>query len=182
MRYFLILLISKTLLILLISNTVIARDIYIVASVNQTPITNVDIQNSIDLLRIFSPDFKKYSNEQQQSLALRNEIQILLKEEYIKRTNFSLSREEKKQYASEIIEKLKNNVENPAEFTKKYENFINSEVMWRGVVEKVIKPSMNVSNDATQDPSIIEQYVQSQTLNILESLRKSSVIEMHNAS
>jgi hypothetical protein len=191
MKYFLILLIVK---LFFFCFSVKAEDVYIVAKVNRTPITNVDLHERIKMLRVIMPSFTQYQPEQQQMVALQNLIQDSLKQEYIKRVDFKLSNEEKKLYTESAIAMLKSiKVNKPQEFMKNYPDFFASEILWQGVVEKTIKPTINIS-DATiegihaKQPSltkeklremIIAQQVETQTMQILESLRKVSVIEVN---
>lgn len=192
MKYFLTLLTVKFLLFFCFFAK--AEEVYIVAKVNQTPITNVDLNERIEMLRVVMPNFTQYKPEQQQMVALQNLVQDALKQEYIKRVDFELSNEEKKLYRESALEMLKSiKVNNPQDFMRHHSDFFASEILWQGVVEKTIKPKINIS-DATlasiheKQPNIpkeklremiIAQQVETQTMQILESLRKVSVIEIN---
>jgi hypothetical protein len=173
--------------------SVTAEEVYIVAKVNQMPITNVDLNERIEMLHVVMPNFTQNKPEQQQMVALQNLVQDALKQEYIKRVDFELSDEEKKLYKESVLEMLKSvKVNNPEDFMSHHSDFFASEILWQGVVEKTIKPKINIS-DATLEnihekhpnipkeklsEMIIAQQVEAQTMQILESLRKVSVIEI----
>ena len=192
MKYFLTLLTVKLLLFCCFFAE--AQEVFIVAKVNQTPITNVDLNERIAILRVMMPDFSQYQQEQQQMVALQNLVQDALKQEYIKRVDFALSDEEKKLYKESVVAMLKSiKINNPQDFIKHYSDFFVSEILWQGVVEKIIKPTIKINDETlksihekqTNIPKeklremIISQQVNAQTMQILESLRKVSVIEVN---
>ena len=83
-------------------------------------------------------------------------------------------------------------VKNTDAFVKKYPNFVYDETLWQGVVEKSIKPSINITEEIidavhAQKPDVskeqlrtmlMQQQVQSQTAQLLESVKNISVIEI----
>ncbi len=183
------------LILLTVSFVSFAEEISIVATVNQTPITTFDIKERIEILQKLLPDFKKYSNEEKQMFALQNLVQDALKQEYIKRVNFTITKAEEGVYCDAFVEMLqKMGVKNTDAFIKKHQNFVHDETLWQGVVEKMMKPSINITDaiiDAVhaQKPDVpkeqirtmlMEQQVQSQTAQLLESVKNISVIEIKN--
>jgi hypothetical protein len=170
-----------------------AGEISIIATVNQTPITTFDVKERVEILQELLPDFKKYRNEEQQMLALQNVVQDALKQEYIKRVNFTITKAEERIYHITFVEMLQSmGVENTDAFIKKYPNFVHDETLWQGVVEKTIKPSINIIDEIidavhAQKPDVskeqlriilMQQQVQSQTAQLLESVKNISVIEI----
>lgn len=170
-----------------------STEIFIVATVNQTPITNIDLYNRGEILKIFMPEFEKLSQEQQITFSMQNLIQELLKKDYIKRMNIKISDAEVKQETQKFIEILKQfKVEDFNNFVKKNQDFVRSEIIWNIVVEKQIKPNISINEETIlaiqkEQPKmtknqIIEaitmQQIEMQTNQILESLKKISVIDI----
>lgn len=169
------------------------EEVYIIAKVNQTPITNIDLQDRIEILTMLFPQFKKYSTNEQTSFALQNLIQSALKQSYIERVEFTVTDEEQKIYNAISKETLKKiGVKNVQAFIAKYPDFFNSEARWQGVVEQLIKPSLNITDAIietvhAQKPEfskedireiLIQQQIESQTRQLLESMKGISVIEI----
>ena len=167
-------------------------EIKILAKVNQNVITNYDIGNRIEFLEITTPEMKKATQDEKKYYAMQSLIQDELRFEYAKRVNFKLDKEQKTRYRKVISDELqKKNIKNIAFVMEKNSNFIESEALWRGIVESTIRPKIQVSQEMVDDVAkkekklskdkianmIIEQQIQGQSAQILESIRKISIIE-----
>ena len=173
-------------------NAVAINEIKILAKVNQNVITNYDAQNRIEFLEMTTPEMKKATSDEKKYYAMQSLIQDELRLEYTKRVNFKLDKEQKVRYRKTISDELqKKNVKKIAFVMEKNSNFIESEALWRGVIETVIRPKIQISQEMVDDVSkkekklskekiadmIMEQQIQGQSAQILESIRKISIIE-----
>ena len=167
-------------------------EITILAKVNQNVITNYDIGNRIEFLEMTTPEMKKATGDEKKYYAMQSLIQDELRLEYAKRVNFKLDKEQKTRYRKAISDELqKKNIKNIAFVMEKNSNFIESEALWRGVVEAIIRPKIQISQEMVDDVAkkekklskekiadiIVEQQIQGQSAQILESIRKISIIE-----
>lgn len=190
MKYFLTLLTGSLLLV----HITFAGEIHIVAKVGQEPITNIDLQTRIETLQSFIPNFQQYKREKQHMFALQSLIQGILKKSYIQRVNFIITAQEKAQYTQYLLQTLASmKIKNINSFVKKYPDFIETEILWQAFTEKTIRPTINVTDSMLETihaqqkkhtkeqvkDLIIQQQVESQTMQILESLRKISFIEVY---
>ena len=189
-QFFRTLLTASTMLFSL--NAFAIDEIKILAKVNQNVITNYDIGNRIEFLEITTPEIKKATQDEKKYYAMQSLIQDELRFEYAKRVNFKLDKEQKTRYRKVISDELqKKNIKNIAFVMEKNSNFIESEALWRGIVESTIRPKIQVSQEMVDDVAkkekklskdkianmIIEQQIQGQSAQILESIRKISIIE-----
>ncbi len=177
----------------LFSLNVFATDeIKILAKVNQNIITNYDVQNRIQFLEMTTPEMKKATSDEKKYYAMQSLIQDELRLEYTKRVNFKLDKEQKVRYRKVISDELKKKkIKNIAFIMEKNSNFIESEALWRAVIESIIRPKVQISQEMVDEVAkkekklskekiadiIIEQQIQGQSAQILESIRKISIIE-----
>lgn len=167
-------------------------EITILAKVNQNVITNYDVQNRIEFLEMTTPEMKKATGDEKKYYAMQSLIQDELRLEYAKRVNFKLDKEQKVRYRKIISDELKKKkIKNIAFIMEKNSNFIENEALWRGVVEAIIRPKVQISQEMVDEVSkkekklskekiadiIMEQQIQGQSAQILESIRKISIIE-----
>ena len=165
-------------------------EIKILAKINQGVVTNYDISNRIEFLQILTPEMKKATKEEKQYYAMQSLVQDELRTEYAKKINFKLNKEQKIQNRSVIIANMrKENV--PKSAIEKNESFIESEVLWQAVVDTVIRPKIQISpemvrsiaeknkklSNAQIESIAIEQQIQVQSAQIIEAMRKISIIE-----
>jgi len=189
-QFFHTLLIASTLFLSL--NALAIDDLKILAKVNQNVITNYDIGNRIEFLEITTPEMKKATQDEKKYYAMQSLIQDELRLEYAKRVNFKLDKEQKTHYTKIIFEELqKKSIKNIAFVMEKNSNFIESEALWRAIIELTIRPKIQISQEMIDDVAkkekklskeklaniIIEQQIQGQSAQILESIRKISIIE-----
>ena len=189
-QFFHTLLIASTLFLSL--NALAIDDLKILAKVNQNVITNYDVGNRIDFLEITTPEMKKATQDEKKYYAMQSLIQDELRLEYAKRVNFKLDKEQKTHYTKIIFEELqKKSIKNIAFVMEKNSNFIESEALWRAIIELTIRPKIQISQEMIDDFAkkerklskeklaniIIEQQIQGQSAQILESIRKISIIE-----
>lgn len=165
-------------------------EIKILAKVNQGVVTNYDISNRIEFLQILTPEMKKATKEEKQYYAMQSLVQDELRTEYAKKINFKLNKEQKIHNRSVIIANMrKKNV--PKSAIEKNESFIESEVLWQAVIDTVIRPKIQISpemvrsiaeknkklSNAQIESIAIEQQIQVQSAQIIEAMRKISIIE-----
>lgn len=170
------------------------HEVKIIATVNQTPITNVDVQKRQEILQAFIPEFGKFAPEQKLMYAVQNLIQDELKKDYIKRMGIKITDADLKTKTTEFVAILKKaKIGDINSFMQKHQDFAETEISWSVVVANQIKPSITVSNKMVEEiqkenqqmtkdqitESITMQQVEIQTNQILESLRKISVIEIN---
>lgn len=184
-RFFLTLLIA--------SIAVFASNISIIAKVNQTPITSFDVEERIILLSIIMPDFKKYSNSEQKQIALQNLVQDALRHEYVKKTNFQITDSEKIYYRKSVIKRFgERKIPNMSEFERKYSDFIATETLWHGVMEKNFMSYIKISDEMVEsvqksNPNMTREQIhniltikqlESYSAHAIESIRKISIIDI----
>jgi hypothetical protein len=189
-QFFHTLLIASTLFLSL--NALAIDDLKILAKVNQNVITNYDVGNRIEFLEMTTPEMKKATQDEKKYYAMQSLIQDELRLEYAKRVNFKLDKEQKTHYSKIIFEELqKKSIKNIAFVMEKNSNFIESEALWRAIIELTIRPKIQISQEMIDDVAkkekklskeklaniIIEQQIQGQSAQILESIRKISIIE-----
>ena len=173
-------------------NALAIDDLKILAKVNQNVITNYDVGNRIEFLEMTTPEMKKATQDEKKYYAMQSLIQDELRLEYAKRVNFKLDKEQKTHYTKIIFEELqKKSIKNIAFVMEKNSNFIESEALWRAIIELTIRPKIQISQEMIDDVAkkekklskeklaniIIEQQIQGQSAQILESIRKISIIE-----
>lgn len=187
MKFFLILLTAS-----LICIKTFANEVIIVAKVNKTVITNVDVSRRMNALSYFVPSFSEYTDEQRHIIGIQSLVDQEMKNDYIKRLNIPISDKEIDESKAKIIENLKTGkIKDSANFISENEDFLTDEARWNIVVEKNIIPSIQINEEtinAIQEKEsqlskeqikeiLIQQQVQSQTAQIIESLKSVSVIE-----
>ncbi len=176
-----------------IFHTAFAMDeVNILAKINQTVVTNYDVENRIEFLQFTMPEIKKASSDERKYYAMQSLIQDKLRSEYIKKTNFKLNKEEKKHNRGEIIIDIKKkNIPNINSILAKNDDFLENEVMWRGVIDGVIRPKIQISPEIVSEilaknrniskekaeKIAIDQQIQMQSAQIIEAMRKISIIE-----
>jgi hypothetical protein len=169
-----------------------ADEIKILAKVNQNVITNYDVENRMQFLEITTPEMKKATSDEKKYYAMQSLIQDELRLEYAKRVNFKLDKEQKIRYRKIISDELKKKkIKNIAFVMEKNSNFIESEALWRAVIELIIRPKIQISQEMVDEVAkkekklskekiadiIVEQQIHGQSAQILESIRKISIIE-----
>ncbi len=180
--------------LMLLTVDVFAEEIAIVAKVNQIPITTFDIENYIGILSVIMPNFDKYSQQEKQQVALQSLIQDALRQEYISKTGFKISKDEEKKYRKTVINMLAGQkIPNFDKFAKDHEDFIASQVAWQAVMEKSFMASVNVTDEMVQSVKsgagakftekqireiLIQKQLEAYSGQAVESIRKVSVIDV----
>jgi len=164
----------------------------ILAKVNQNVITNYELQNRMEAMEILIPKMKTVSRDEKTHYAIQSLIQDELRADYAKKTNFKLTKEQKVEYTRMFVNDLqKKNVKNIKSFIQNYGDFVDSEVLWYAVIETAIRPKVQISQELISDVSkkepklsrdkikemLVDQQIQGQSAQILESIRKISIIE-----
>lgn len=176
-----------------VNAAVFASDVSIVAKVNQIPITSFDVSDRRELLSEIVPNFEKYSVNEQNQIVLQNLIQDALRHEYAKKTNFKMTDLEKASYYKYVMNMLKlRKVKNVNDFAKKHPEFIATEVLWRGIMEKNFMPYIKVSDEIIAEikrsnpntpteqirEALTAKQLEAYSTQVVESIRKISIIDV----
>jgi hypothetical protein len=168
-------------------------EVKIVASVNNDVVTSFDVKNTHEVLLLLVPEMNKIDIQQQRIVAVQHLVGNILKKEYIKRASLEISQEDIKTQAIKFKEDLKSKkIKDIKSFMDRYHSFVEEEVFWNAVVFKYIMPNIQVSDVAierftAQNPKvtkeeaksfITQQQVESQTKQIIDSIKQTSVVEI----
>jgi hypothetical protein len=172
-----------------------SKEFFILAKVNQSVITNYDLSKKIAFMQIVIPTFGKLKTEDQNQYAMQSLIQDELRYDYAKKINFQLDDKQKAEYINLVIldfSKIKT-IKNIKNFALNYGNFIESEALWRAIIEKNIRPKVQISQEMVDEvfkkyqgrklskdeitQMLIDEQIQLQSQQILESVRRAGIIE-----
>ena len=172
-----------------------SKEFFILAKVNQSVITNYDLSKKIAFMQIVIPTFGKLKTEDQNQYAMQSLIQDELRYDYAKKINFQLDDKQKAEYINLVIldfSKIKT-IKNIKNFVLNYGNFIESEALWRAIIEKNIRPKVQISQEMVDEvfkkhqgrklskdeitQMLIDEQIQLQSQQILESVRRVGIIE-----
>jgi hypothetical protein len=178
---------------MLLTVEVLANEIKIIAKVNQTPITNFDLSQRIEMLAVIMPNFQKYNDQEKQQIALQNLVQDALKQEYIAKTNFVISASDERKNRADMMKMIKmQDVGNVQEFMMKHNEFFTLQAVWQGVMEKNFLPNINVTDEMVESIKkktvkltdlqireiLIQKQLESYGEQAIESVRKVSIVEI----
>lgn len=191
MKFFLILLTISSFAFKVFAKSV---EVKIIATINSEVITTFDVKNAEQALRLLFPEMNKLDKKQQKISAMQHLVNNVLKREYVKRANLEISQEDVKLQTVKFQQTLqKSHVGSIKDFLQKHKSFIEDEIFWSAVVEKYIAPNVQSSNEVVakivnQNPKItqkeaediiIQQQVEYQTKQIINSIRQVSVVEIN---
>jgi hypothetical protein len=178
-----------------ISNSFSKQIISTIATVNNIPITNIDIGNEIFLLKAINPKAKEIFLK---NLSLKNLVEQVLKNEEIKINNIKISEEyiEKKYNnflfkfkINKLPENIKKNIYLKIKTEESWNLLIRKKFSWSAYVNiNEIEKNINYSNKKKEDLFEIKdkmiQHEKNKKINIssktyLNKLKKEALIKIH---
>lgn len=128
-----------------------AKEVVVVAKVNNKAITNLELYDRYNFVLLLSK--VKISNENDKKLLLRQILDKIIDEELIIQNAKSFQIDVEQKEVDEMVEILANKQGQTKEFFEKnhlsYQNYldqIKSEILWSKIVTNVIKPKIKVSD------------------------------------
>jgi len=123
-----------------------ATEIKNIAIVNNITITNIDLENEIELIKILN-DEKNFSYKEISSAALNNLIDEILKKEEINKNNIYINLNNLNKDFKDFVNRKKNNKLTNDPFSKILYNKIKIDYEWNALIMKDYSNNIDINMD-----------------------------------